>query len=416
MTIFVSVAAYRDPDLGATLEDCVRNARRPGDLRFGVVWQHEAGEPRPSVPRRAKMSLVEVPWRDSRGACWARAEAMRLWQGEEFFLQIDSHHRFVPDWDEKLLRQAERAGTELPLLTTYAADFTPGQPLPDPAPTSMRYASFMREGVPLFDKDRRPDWSPDDPPVRARCLSAHLLFAPGRFVEDVPYDPDLYFFGEESTLAVRAFTCGYSLLHPTCHIMWHQNPRRTTPVHWTDHVRQHGVTMTARERDAEALARARRLLTEGHGGVFGCGTARTLAEYERYADVDFRRRRIGPSALRGEEPPPPPSASPHGEPRDWPVQLVLDRLALPPAALDRPAFWYLTFQDRDGTEVARQDADRHELHALLARPGREIVIERRVRSLRPPTRWTVWPADRRRTWLTPLSGTIDPLTADWTRV
>ena len=39
-TIFVSIAAYRDPQLGPTLEDCLRKARWPERLRFGICWQH----------------------------------------------------------------------------------------------------------------------------------------------------------------------------------------------------------------------------------------------------------------------------------------------------------------------------------------------------------------------------------------
>ena len=132
MSIFVSVAAYRDLDLLATLRDCVRQARHPADLHFGVIWQHEDGE---TPPRRedvapARLTLIDVPWRDSLGACWARAEAMKLWDGETFFLQIDSHHRFTADWDVKLLRQLDRTGAALPLLTTYATDFSPSLPLP----------------------------------------------------------------------------------------------------------------------------------------------------------------------------------------------------------------------------------------------------------------------------------------------
>jgi hypothetical protein len=409
MTIFVSVAAYRDLDLPSTLQDCVAKARHPADLHFGVVWQFQEGEPAPPDVAPAKMSLVKVPWQDSQGACWARAEAMKLWDGEDFFFQIDSHHRFVQDWDVKLLDQAERSGATLPLLTTYAADFSPSAPLPETAaPTAMRYASFTREGVALFDKDYRPDWTAERGPVRASCLSAHLLFTLGRFVSDVPYDPELYFFGEEVTLAIRAFTWGYDLLHPSVHVMWHQNPRRITPTHWHDHIPKRKVAVTAKRRDAASLEKVWRFVCNPQVGPFGCGTARTFAEYERYAGVDFRRRAISLEAGRGDEPPPPPSPIPgEGGLRTWPVRCVIDPSALPPAALDRPAFWYVAFHDQDGQQIARLDANRPELHELLNRPGQPIVLERQVRAYRPPVRWTVWPTDRQRIWLQPIIGEIE---------
>src|SRR5262245_39046834 len=107
-SIFVSIAAYRGPQLGPTIRDCLHQARYPDDLRFGVCWQH--GEDEPAIAEFAdpRLRVIDVPWRESRGACWARAEIMKLWDGEEFFLQLDSHHRFTDGWDARLLELAER--------------------------------------------------------------------------------------------------------------------------------------------------------------------------------------------------------------------------------------------------------------------------------------------------------------------
>jgi hypothetical protein len=409
MTIFVSVAAYRDPELIPTLLDCVRRARYPADLRFGVCWQHGDNEPAPPDLGPAQMRLLDVPWRESQGACWARAEIMKLWEGEDYFFQIDSHHRFVKGWDALLLDQAERTGDTRPLLTTYATAYRPDQKkLPPGHPTRMKIAGFTPEGVPMFDSEAMPEVPADLRPMRARCLSGHLLFTLGRFVEDVPYDPDLYFYGEEPNLALRAFTHGYSLYHPAVHVMWHQWPRRVTPMHWDDHVRQQGVIVTAQQRDVASKRKVARLLTHPQIGPFGCGVARTAAEYEAYAGVNFRRRHISPEARLGHEPPPPPSpVEGPGGVRTWPVRLELDRSTIAPGALDRPAFWYVAFHDADGKEIARQDAAATELHRILTQTRETIVIERQVRAPRPPVQWTVWPTDRRRAWLDRLTGPID---------
>ena len=96
-----------------------------------------------------------------------------------------------------------------------------------------------------------------------------------------------------------------------------------------------------------------------------------------------------------------------GTPRIWTVRIVLDRDALPAAALERPSFWYVGFHDGNDVEVFRQDANRPELHGLLARAGGEIVIERQIRAARPPATWIVWPNDRRREWVGRMSGVVD---------
>ena len=38
----------------------------------------------------------------------------------------------------------------------------------------------------------------------------------------MPYDPDIYFSWEETTMAVRAFTHGYDLFHPSTVVTWHE--------------------------------------------------------------------------------------------------------------------------------------------------------------------------------------------------
>src|SRR5258708_2612209 len=49
MSIFISIAAYRDPELMPTIRDCIRRARYPRDLRLGVCWQHGDDEAAPHL-------------------------------------------------------------------------------------------------------------------------------------------------------------------------------------------------------------------------------------------------------------------------------------------------------------------------------------------------------------------------------
>ena len=405
MTIFVSIAAYRDPELVATIEDCLAKARWPAQLRFGVCWQHGEGEARPPELPKGRMRLLDVPYQDSQGACWARAEIMKLYDGEDYFLQIDSHHRFVPHWDERLLRQLELTGAERPIVSSYGSPFDPGRP--DVAwRRGIVLHAFMPDAVPTFYGNTLPESAPYDRPLRARFVAAGSLFTLGRFVEDVPYDPALYFLGEEITLAIRAFTWGYDLFHPSEHIIWHEIEGSQRSRHWDDHLPgQTGVSWF--DRDTASRARAAAFLRRPHVGPFGCGTRRSFADYEAYAGVIFRRRYASAAARQGVEPPLPPPSDPGRDLRDWSVRLVLDPAALPAGALDRPQFWYLGFHDETATEVAREDVQTHELARALAQSAGPIVIERRFRSARAPKSWLIWPTDKRGRWLDQLSGPVD---------
>jgi hypothetical protein len=411
MTIFVSIAAYRDPELGPTIEDCLKKARWPDALRFGVCWQHGPGEPPPPKLSGGRMRVRAAPWQESRGACWARAECMKLYGGEDFFLQIDSHHRFAEHWDAVLLDQAERSGSARPVITAYAPAYVPGSPLPAAeAPTVMRLDRFSPEGIPLYQFFAVPEAQQTGRPIRTRFVSAHLLFTLGSFVGDVPYDPELYFIGEEISLAVRAFTHGYDLYHPGAHVLWHEYTRSQRPKHWDDHVAGSEAPKPWHELDKASLEKVHRLLTLQQVGPFGLGTARTLAAYEAYAGLNFRSKRASRAARQGEEPAPPALEVPDRS-RAWIVRCEVDREVLPPGALDRPLFWYVGFHDAGGDEIARDDADRLELLRVLSEPGERIVIERSFVSPRQPASWTIWPADRFGRWQERIQRPIDDLPA-----
>jgi hypothetical protein len=411
MTIFVSIASYRDPELVPTLQDCIARARHPRDLRFGVCWQHGDDEARPAIFDEHDIRVRAVPWRESGGACWARAEVMKLWSGEDFFLQIDSHHRFVQDWDAKLLAHAERSGAAKPVLSTYGAPFDPGAPPPPGEPMQMDLDRFTEDAIPLFRPRVIPGWQSLDRPLSARFLSGHFLFAPGSFVTEVPYDPELYFHGEEISLSIRAFTSGYALFHPPEHILWHEYTRAHRAKHWDDHVRANGVVREWHECDADSRQKVRRFLLGEDMGAFGCGAERRFADYEAYAGLSFAHRAAQDATLRGEEPPNAP-ASPDWptELREWQVRIPLSRAALPAAALAEPQFWYVGIHDAENAEIHRQDEAGDALQQLIDAGGDYVVIDRRFLSARQPTTWTVWPVAGNGEWLDKSVGFVDAST------
>lgn len=304
MTIFVSVASYRDPELQPTIDDCIAKAHWPGELRFGICWQRGPDEPDPADLARngAKVRRLDVPFGDSKGACWARSRVQReLFNGEDFYLQIDSHHRFVQDWDRILLAQIQGPTMpNKPVLSTYCHAYDIGQPLRSgELPTMMRLDRIEPTGVVLFQAFPV-SWARS--PVMARFASGHLLFSTGEFVEDVPYDPDLYFTGEEITLAVRAYTHGYDLFHPSEHVIWHEFSRKARPKHWDDHLMHKGFAIPWHVRDYASQTRVLHML-QGHDvGPLGFGTVRTLRDYEAYSGLDFTNWTACADAFRGDPP------------------------------------------------------------------------------------------------------------------
>ena len=69
---------------------------------------------------RENVRVLRMDWRDARGPGWARAAIQKaLFDGEDYYLQIDSHTRFVSGWDERLLCMVERCGSPKAVISTY---------------------------------------------------------------------------------------------------------------------------------------------------------------------------------------------------------------------------------------------------------------------------------------------------------
>jgi hypothetical protein len=80
-----------------------------------------------------RFKILDIPYAESKGACWARNKLQQLYNNEEYTLQLDSHMRFNQDWDDtliKLIKGYWKDGYKKPLLTSYACSY---EPTNDPA-------------------------------------------------------------------------------------------------------------------------------------------------------------------------------------------------------------------------------------------------------------------------------------------
>lgn len=409
--IFISIAAYRDPQLVPTLMDCIGKARYPRRLRFGICWQHDPAHDTLPFHNDDCFRILPIDWRESKGACWARSEIMKLWRGEPWYLQVDSHCRFAEDWDSKVLDAMQQTGSPKPILSTYASPFTPSddearnEVLLD-APLQMAFHGFTDDGIPHMKPVAIPQWQTLTQPRRARFLSAGFLFAPGSFVEEIGYDPDLYFLGEETALTLRAFTSGYDLFHPTSTLVWHDYGRPGAAKHWGDHTAANNISRQWHELDSLSKRKVRRLLAGQPVERYGLGAARTLSDYEAYAGLSLSRRKAQDYTVRSGEPP-----NPQPEPDwergilPWIARITLERSKLPPAALEDPAFWYLSVRDEHTTEIYRQDIPAAEL-ATLSGDHPAITLFCEFESGTIPASWFVWPVSRSQGWLRKVEGVL----------
>lgn len=311
LRIFVNIASYRDTECQWTVRDLFEKASNPDRVFVGLCWQFVPGEDddcfeietRPEQVRR-----IDFHAKESRGVCWARNKVQGLWEGEEFTLQIDSHMRFVEGWDDILLEMYKDCPTEKAVLTTYPIPYVPPNELSAPAIVTIMPKYFDKHGILMFRSEAKGIKQAPEKPTPTSYIAAGFLFGPGQTIADAPYDPHIYFQGEEITLACRLWTHGWDLFTPNKHIIYHDYTNRPNRIrHWKD-------DLDWGKLNQRSMKRVRHILdmqtsTDKHVlediEQYGLGTARSLLEYEAFSHLDFKKRMInGAVAL---EPPAPTS-------------------------------------------------------------------------------------------------------------
>jgi hypothetical protein len=454
-TIFVQIASYRDPQLMPTLNDMFANAKDVKNLRLSICWQHgpeetlemwqengfkivkTVNDPRvydlPVIHMSrdgAKLQVIDVHFHKTKGACWARNAIQQLYGKEKYTLQLDSHHRFAPVWDETLINMLESVRTKetpKPLLTAYIPSFDPEN---DPAmrvqsPWKMDFDRFIPEGAVFFIPAEIDNWQQLDKPVPSRFYSAHFGFADGSFAVEVQHDPEYFFHGEEIEIGCRAYTYGYDLFHPHRAVIWHEYTRKGRVKVWDDHTtgqkNKGRVDLDWVQRND--LCHARNRIKFGMDGAdpksidfgkYSFGKVRTVLQYEEFAGISFKYRGVQQQTLnRSPNHHYPPNTAKFENEEQWRATFVRSndvRICLHRGDLkieehfgtEEPDFdfFYVGAHDEKGEEIHRKDLQEAEIKQHL----QHEFIDYRFIFLadRAPTTYTVWTHSKSKGWLTKI--------------
>jgi hypothetical protein len=451
-TIYVQIAAYRDPELMNTISSLVEHANNPENLHICICWQHgpehtidifldggftplsytddeEAGYNVINMAKGGiKLSVIDLDYNDTEGACWARYQIQRRYEGEKYTLQLDSHHRFVPEWDKLCIDMVEGLrdkDTPKPLLTGYIPSFDPEN---DPGsrihvPWKMDFDRFIPEGAVFFRPSSIDHFKTLDKPMRSRFYSAHFCFTDGSFCEEVPHDPDYFFHGEEISIAVRAYTQGYDLFHPHIVVAWHEYTRKGRTKIWDDHTtpnkNEGKIKLDWVERNNLCHKRNRILFgmdgedpTQIDFGKFGFGDVRTVRQYEEYAGISFKYRGVQQATLDRDDPT--VEVTEYASEDEWKdsfarsndvhVCIHKGELSEIPDDFD---FFYVGTHGEDGVEIYRKDLVKDEIYNYLN--GENGFIDYRLifLSSKRPVSYTIWAHSASKGWMDKITKPLD---------
>lgn len=295
-TTFVGIAAYNEYDLEQTIYNCLDNSVNPDSLRFGV-WSHYNNGNLPKLKIK-NVRYINTDYPTLLGVGHARLNTLALYDGEDYYLQIDSHMLFDKDWDSYLIDSFEelKKTNESPLITTYTPWWSKNEdgsinyysPENNRNCSKMVYDDILDSNFPR-QKTIPVEWK-DNNSIEHYGFSAHFAFSDAKVIYEVMPDPYLMFYGEEPTTAVRLWTRGYKIFAIKKAVAWHKNKghgfidESDSRVHnGKKELYDHYLRKTK-----YSLSRTRDILTGKNIGYWGASSLEQLHNYEVSAKIDFK--------------------------------------------------------------------------------------------------------------------------------
>jgi hypothetical protein len=307
--IFVSIASYRDDECQQTLKSIFDNADNPFNIIVGTCQQNKEDTEKCELgldPKYKKqIKDISMDYMKAKGPTYARYWCSTLWDGEEFFLQIDSHTHFNKHWDTDIINMYRQCklDSNKPILSSYPA--TEKQIKLDGYP-EMCNGKLNNDKIPTFlagwtnneeisyngePKEYKPKRSPKP------FAAGGFMFLNGNFLDEIPYDPNLshLFQGEETLLSARLWTHGYDFYTPNTKVAWHHYGRLEKPKYWTDHKDSSECRIKAEKRvlfllgiEKESSIVDKDFIRDLHS--YGFGKFRNLEDYWLASGIDFSKK------------------------------------------------------------------------------------------------------------------------------
>lgn len=292
-SIFIQISSYRDPELKPTILDAIGKSSGNHTLHFGIHISY-LDESEIIIPDIKNIKYITSKAPKNVGVGIGRHIAHKFYNNEDFYLQCDSHTRFVENWDEIAINSVvkyQNEGIKKPLLTMYPANYW------------YKDESFNEIGTDLLDSEyktiisfyqdpegfknlRIPSQTamPAKGSIFTKSISAGSLFTVGPFMEP---NRDMAFWGEEILMAARAYTHGYDLVVPDKQYLYHlyynhENPKiNRRKIFW------HDFPNEFEEMNILSRSIVYKTLVEGTVGDGYLGSERTIEEYGKFAGLDF---------------------------------------------------------------------------------------------------------------------------------
>lgn len=243
--ILISVPSFCDPELTSTVENLFKQASHPDSLMVVICHQNEEPELEKiqqyflKHQRVHQIRLINFHFSQAKGPCFARYHVQQLCKElnessiYDYFLSIDSHMRFVDQWDQKLVQEFKMCDNKKAIISCYPGEYNVLMGIDiikhQTQPNFLRPDKFGSDGM-LRLVGTKLEKKLENPQV-CQFVAAGFYFGPISIINECPYpnDYDFLFFGEEMLMSCLLFNKGYSFFCPTRNLCYHQWDRSQRP-------------------------------------------------------------------------------------------------------------------------------------------------------------------------------------------
>ena len=239
--IFVSVASYRDSQCSLTIQELINKSDKPESLVIVICQQNNEKEDVECIDinlnkKGATIKIIKMDYTQARGPTFARYLIQQEWQGEQYYLQIDSHTRFVDSWDTKCISELNKINTNNNkiCLSNYVSTYDINtDKINNKSLRSFMYISEIdkNDGFPRFYSNFIDHL---DKPIKSYGWSGCFSFSLSNIINDVPYEPysPFIFFGEEMDMLSRLISYGWEIYVPSIPICFTTFDRTYRKTFW----------------------------------------------------------------------------------------------------------------------------------------------------------------------------------------
>lgn len=239
--IFLAIPSYLDEELYGTVFSCLSSAKNKDRIFLSIFSQDEDHAKLENIFTRFSFNnykYEKINYLDAKGVGYARYITQKpLSLDYKYYFQVDSHTIFVNNWDSKIIEDYE---SFIPywgdyIFTAYPPgyDYDENNFIDIKSPNSytcLKIRKSKNETTKYESKYKTHSNSLQGDYHGFFC--AGMAFGYTKHFLKVPYDPEIYFQGEEQTMSIRFYENDIKLVAPADVYCYHNYQGHKRIRHW----------------------------------------------------------------------------------------------------------------------------------------------------------------------------------------